>query len=238
MPAHERHPHRRPRAARGLLLLALAVLALGACASASAQTVYKCSGAHGQLIFQDAPCAKDLHQRVLHLHVPAPPPGVSAASSPVSAPAAPAPAPTVAAAPAAAPARTYRIPQLYQCVRATDGKAYVSRNGHPPAYRVPLGILGAFQMPLAQTYGGPDATRRAASDPTLAHGRITPGLVAGHYTWVRDRCRPMRVDEICAHLGRRLEQTESAIDKAFQSDRPPLQRKADTLRSEMAGCRR
>lgn len=237
MPAPERQPHRRPPAARGLLVLALAAFSLGACTGASAQTVYKCTGAHGQLIFQDAPCARGLHQRVLHLHAPTPPPGASAAATPASAPA-PAVAPAVAAAPAAGPARTYRIPQLYQCVRATDGKVYVSRNGHPPAYRAPLGILGAFRMPLSQTYGGPDATRRAASDPTLAHGRITPGLVAGHYTWVQDRCRPMSVGEICANLGRRLEDTESAIDKAFKSDRPPLERKADTLRREMAGCRR
>jgi hypothetical protein len=144
----------------------------------------------------------------------------------------------VAAAPAPPPARSYRIPQLYQCVRATDGATYVSRNGHPPAYRAPLGILGAFQMPLAQTYGGKGATQRAASDPQLAHGRITPGLVAGHYTWVQDRCRPMRVAEICATLGARLEATEAAIDKAFKSDRPPLEHKAAILREETAGCRR
>jgi len=240
MPAHARHPPRRPASGHGLLVTVLAVLALGACAGASAQTVYKCTGAHGELIFQDAPCARDLHQRVLHLHVPSPPPGASAPAAPSSVPA-PAPRPALAAAPPARPARpakTYRIPQLYRCMRATDGKTYVSRDGHPRAYRVPLGIVGAFQMPLSQTYGGPGAARRAASDPTLARGRITPGLVAGHYTWVQDRCRPMSVEEICANLGQRLDKTESAIDKAFQSDRPPLERKAASLRSEMAGCRR
>lgn len=217
-------------------MLALAVLALGACTGAAAQTVYKCTGAHGQLIFQDAPCAKGLHQHVLHLHVPTPPPAASVPSAPAPAPVPPA-RPPVAAARAAAPARVYRVPQLYQCVRATDGSTYISRDGHPPAYRAPLGIVGAFQAPLSQVYGGPGAARRAASDPTLAHGRITPGLVAGNYTWVQDQCRPMSYSEVCATLGRRLEKTESAIDKAFRSDRPPLQRKADALRGEMAGCR-
>ncbi len=123
-------------------------------------------------------------------------------------------------------------------MRATDGKPYVSRNGDPPAYRAPLGMLGAFQLPLSDTYGGKDATRRAASDPQLAHGRITPGLVAGHYTWVQDSCQPMSVAQICAYLGDELDATQDKIDKAFKSDRPPLERKAAMLRKDMAGCDR
>ncbi len=222
-------PARTPARARWL-----ALLALGLATGASAQTVYKCTDGHGGVRFQDAPCSRHEKQHVLHLHVPAPP---SDAHAPPVVP--PSPAHTSPAPPKPAPRvvqRTWQIPQLYQCVRATDGKLYVSRNGHPPAYRAPLGILGAFQLPLSQTYGGRNATRRAASDPQLAKGRITPGLVAGHYTWVQDRCRPMGVGEICAHLSAQMEKTQSAIDKAFKSDRPPLERKAAKLRSEMAGC--
>ena len=222
-------PHPGPAIARWL-----ALLAMGLATGAGAQTVYKCTDGHGGLSFQDAPCARHEKQQVMHLHVPAPPPDAHppplARPSPAhTSPAPPKPAPRVVQ-------RTWQIPQLYQCVRATDGKSYVSRDGHPPAYRAPLGILGAFQLPLSQTYGGKHATRRAASDPQLAKGRITSGLVAGHYTWVQDRCRPMGVDEICAHLSAQLEKTQDAIDKAFKSDRPPLERKAAKLRSEMAGC--
>lgn len=234
MPAH-RHHRTFPTGASALGLLA--VLAWAAGGSAMAQTVYKCTNAQGQLSFQDSPCASGDRERVLHLHVREPTPAASRAAPAASS--SPAPPPTALAAPAPrAPARTYQLPQLYRCVHATDGKTYVSRNGHPRAYRAPLGIVGAFQAPLSQTYGGKDAVRRAASDPTLAHGRITPGLVAGHYTWVRDDCEPMSVPEICGYLGAQLTETESAIDKAFQSDRPPLEKKAAQLRSESAGCRR
>lgn len=217
--------------------MCLALLALGLAADAAAQTVYKCTDGHGNVAFQDAPCRKDARQHVMHLHVPTPPPDAPAAAAPANTAPRP-PAPSAVAAPPAPAPPTYEIPQLYSCLRATDGKNYVSRNGDPPAYRAPLGILGAFQMPLSQTYGGRDAARRAASDPQLAKGRITPGLVADHYAWVQDQCQPMNVEEICAYLATQLDQTQTAIDKAFKSDQPPLEAKAAALRRDMAGCAR
>ncbi len=228
----QRHDAQAPVHPAPWILLAMTWLALAA--PAPAQTVYRCTGAQGQLSFQDAPCAKNTRQKVLHLHVAQPSPPPPALQSQPAAPASSTP-PVRAKTPTVT--RSYRVPQLYRCIRATDGKRYISRNGHPRPYLAPLGILGAFQLPLSQTYGGKDAARRAASDPQLAHGRITQGLVAGHYTWVQDRCRPMRVAAICSYLNDQLDKTSQAIDRAFRSDRPPLERRAAKLREESAGCR-
>lgn len=219
-----------PAACRGLLL-ACALLAAPACGG----TIYKCTDAHGNVSYQDTPCAHKTDQTVLQMATPppaeAPPPAQSAPE-----PRGPPPAKITAAAPP--PAKTFQLPQLYDCINATNGKVYVSRNGHPAAYLVPLGMLGAFQPPLAQTYGGKNAARDAASDPQLAHGRITQKLVAGNYTRVQDRCRPLSPPEICANLRDQLDNLQDKIDKAFQDERPPLEQQAQTLRKEMAGCRR
>lgn len=221
------HAHPLPRCR--WLLSALALLA----GPALGTTVYKCTNAHGNVSYQDTPCARKADQTVLVMHVPPPATPPSAPSVPKRL--APPAVHAVAGPPPAAP--TVQLPQLYDCVNAVNGKVYVSRNGHPAPYLVPLGMLGAFQSPLSQTYGGKDAARDAASDPQLAHGRITQKLVAGNYTPVQDRCRPLSPPEICATLRNQLGQLQDQIDKAFQSDRPPLRQQADALRREMAGCR-
>ncbi|RAP58280.1 DUF4124 domain-containing protein [Oleiagrimonas sp. MCCC 1A03011] len=222
---------RRAALRRGLPLLLLSLLIS---APAAADTIYKCTDRNGQVSYQDTPCTKASKQQTLDM--PAPPPVSHPPTAPPSAPPEPPPA-RIAPAPRPEPAPV-TIPQLYSCVRATDGKVYVSRNGHPNAYLAPLGMLGAFQLPLANTYGGKNAARRAASDPQLARGRITKGLVSGHYTWVQDRCRPMSPYEICLTLRGQLDEVEDKIRKAFRSDRPPLERQAAALRKDMVGCNR
>jgi hypothetical protein len=215
------------------------VLLLLVATSTSAQTVYKCTGANGSLSYQDTPCARTARQKVMVLHASHPAPVSTAPAAPRSTIAAAQPTPAKSAPPPqVTPLRTLRtLPQLYDCVNAVNGKVYVSRNGHPASYLAPLGMLGAFQTPLAQTYGGKDAARRAASDPQLAHGRITQGLVTSNYTRVQDRCRPLSPREICEALGNQLQQLETKIDKSFRSDRPPMEEKAARLRKEQAACR-
>ncbi|KGI78905.1 hypothetical protein LF63_0102420 [Oleiagrimonas soli] len=215
---------------RGLPLL---LLLFGA--PAAAETIYKCTARNGQVSYQDTPCARSSQQQTLNM--PTPPPATSLPAPP----AAPVPAtpPPVRIAQTPAPAaEPVTLPQLYSCVRATDGTSYVSRDGHPNAYLAPLGMLGAFQSPLSSVYGGKNATQRAASDPQLARGRITSGLIASNYTWVQDRCRPMSAYEICLTLRDQLSDVEDKIHKAFQSDQPPLERQAAGLRKDMAGCNR
>ncbi|MDE2156165.1 MAG: DUF4124 domain-containing protein [Xanthomonadaceae bacterium] len=207
------------------LLLALACTSLPAVAS----TVYKCSGHGGRVIYQDTPCSKMQRQQILHYT------GTATAPAPAATAAAPpqAQADTVKAA-TPPPAPSAPLPQLYRCVHAVDGSAYLSRNGHPQPFQAPLGMLGAFAMPLAQAYGPPGGA--GISAPEANRGRVTSGLVAGSYVWVQDQCRPLSVPEICRALRDELEKNDHALRHAFKSDQPPLQRRNDELRAQLTNC--
>ena len=61
---------------------------------------------------------------------------------------------------------------MYTCVRATDGKTYLSDNGNPPPYQAPYGVLGAEQLPLSEVYG-PDRGAAGISAPEANRGRVT-----------------------------------------------------------------
>ncbi|HUW52238.1 MAG TPA: DUF4124 domain-containing protein [Rhodanobacter sp.] len=215
---------------RLLALLLLTLVCTGLPAHAS--TVYKCSGRGGQLIYQDAPCARTQRQQILHLPDTAAAPA-PAKTAPVT-PDEPASTVDVATPPPAPPAPTTPLPQLYRCVHAVDGSTYLSRNGHPQPFQAPLGMLGAFAMPLAQAYGPPGGA--GISAPEANRGRVTSGLVAGSYVWVQDQCRPLSVPEICHALRDELEKNDHALQHAFKSDQPPLQRRNDELRAQLTNC--
>lgn len=208
----------------GALLLLLAVTG----APAVAGTVYKCSGADGQVIYRDTPCAKTQRQQTLQL-----PDDTTVPSPPASATARPDSPPPVAT---PSPPSTPGVPpvQLYQCRHAVDGSLYVSRNGNPPPFRAPLGMLGALSTPLGEVYGSPN--HAGISAPEANRGRVAAGLVAGNYVWVRDRCRPLSVPETCNELRDEQEQNARKLQRAFKSDRPPLQRRDDELQAQLARC--
>ncbi|MHB1272764.1 MAG: DUF4124 domain-containing protein [Rhodanobacter sp.] len=212
-------------------LLALLLLPL-ACTSlpAHAGTVYKCSGRGAQLIYQDAPCARTQRQQILHLPDTAAAP-VPAATAPVTPDE---PASTGGGVATPPPTPSVPLPQLYRCVHAVDGSAYLSRNGHPQPFQAPLGMLGAFAMPLAQAYGQPGGA--GISAPEANRGRVTSGLVAGDYVWVQDQCRPLSMPEICHALRDELEKNDHELQHAFKSDQPPLQRRNDELRAQLTNC--
>ncbi|MDE2307176.1 MAG: DUF4124 domain-containing protein [Xanthomonadaceae bacterium] len=213
-----------------LLLLALACIGLDLPAYAS--TVYKCSGRGGQLIYQDAPCARTQRQQTLQLPdtvaAPAPEPAATAPVVPDE--------PASTAGTTAPPHPVPRVPltQLYRCVHAVDGSVYLSRYGHPQPFQAPLGMLGAFALPLAQVYGPPGGA--GISAPEANRGRITSGLIAGDYVWVQDQCRPLSVPEICRALRDELEKSDHDLQHAFKSDQPPLQRRNDELRAQLTNC--
>ena len=206
------------------LLLLLAVTGTPAVAG----TVYKCSGTDGRAIYQDTPCAKTQRQQTLQLpdDTTAPPPPASVVTRPDRPPpvAAPAPPPTPGA----------PLVQLYQCRHAVDGSLYVSRNGNPPPFRAPLGMLGALSTPLGEVYGSPN--HAGISAPEANRGRVSAGLVANNYVWVQDRCRPLSVPEICSELRDEQEQNARKLQRAFKSDRPPLQRRDDELQAQLTHC--
>jgi hypothetical protein len=206
------------------LLLLLAVTGT----PAAAGTVYKCSGTDGRVIYQDTPCAKTQRQQTLQLSddTTAPSPPASVATRPDN--------PPPVAAPAPPPTPGVPLVQLYQCRHAVDGSLYVSRNGRPPPFRAPLGMLGALSTPLGEVYGSPN--HAGISAPEANRGRVGAGLVANHYVWVQDQCRPLSVPEICSELRDEQEQNARKLQRAFKSDRPPLQRRDDELQAQLTHC--
>ena len=199
----------------------LALIGAGLCTPGHAQTVYKCTGTHGEASYQPTPCPGTQRQRQITLDAaPAPPPPPAApapavaASTPPVADTAPAPPP-----PPAAP-----IPVLYQCVRATDGKTYISTTGEPPGYYAPLGIIGV-PTSLAQQY-----------NPAM--GRVQPNaaMVSNYYTWVQDRCRALAPQGICEVLRKDWTENERQLSRAFKSDQPPLLKREAELRGQLQGC--
>jgi hypothetical protein len=56
---------------------------------------------------------------------------------------------------------------------------YVSRNGRPPPFRAPLGMLGALSTPLGEVNGSPNQAGISALEAN--RDRVGAGLVANHY---------------------------------------------------------
>ena len=199
----------------------LALLGAGLSAPCLAQTVYRCTGAHGEASYQSTPCPGAQAQRRITLDAPpAPEPAPPAPTPAASAP------PAIAAAPEPPPPPAAPIPVLYQCVRATDGKTYVSPNGQPPGYYAPLGIVGV-PTSLTQQYNA--GNRMGRDQPNAA-------MVSGYYTFVRDRCRELGPQEVCEVLRKDWAENEHQLGRAFKSDQPPLLRRETELRAQLQGC--
>ena len=201
-------------------------LLLVAASPAAASTIYKCIAPDGHVVYQDAPCPHSQHQQTIRLPdvVPvAPRPLPPKAPSPTVEPE-PEPAPSPPATP---------LPQLYACQNATNGKTYLSRNGYPQPYLAPFGVLGALQQPLGEVYGRGGA---GASAPELNRGRITSGLVANHYVWVQDLCRPLSREETCEALQNAYDENEHKLRQAFKSERAPFERREAELRAQLTNC--
>jgi hypothetical protein len=220
------------------LLCLLCLLACGAAAAAT--TVYRCTTARGQVVFQDTPCPAAQRQHVLALpEVPAVAGSVLPAAPPADreqaeadAPASPLPS---AAPVAPLPVMVAPLPVLYACTRATDGQTYLSRKGDPAPYLAPFGMLGAQQMPLSDVYG---TTRGKAgmSAPESNRGRVTSTLVANNYVWVQDRCRELTPEETCRALDDADDENARKLRRAFKSDRAPLERRDAELKAQLLNC--
>jgi hypothetical protein len=213
------------------MMLRLCALVLLACLSvpAFAGTTYKCTAADGKVVYQDKPCRGSQQQEAMQLDesVPQTPPPAPepAASAPADLPPPPSPAPVEPSVP---------LPEMYTCVRATDGKAYLSENGDPQPYQVPYGILGAGSLPLSQVYGPPNSA--GASAPELNRGRVRPGLIANYYVWVQDQCRELTRAETCHALRDAYDENATKLRRAFKSDQPPLEQRERQLLEQLRNC--
>lgn len=206
---------------RRIILLTIFALGLGAQAAA-ATSVYKCTDAHGQTSYQDAPCSHTQRQQRIALQdqTPATAANDQAPAPPASA-APPAPSTPLPRMPPAPP------PTMYGCVRATDGKPYLSSNGNPPPYLVPLAMLDMLPSSLSQTYGAANL----ASKP-----RPTAGMVGGNFTQVQDQCRELTRQETCNALRDAYDENAHKLQHAFKSDQPPLEQRDAELRAQLGGC--
>jgi len=213
-----------------LLLLGCGLLAGTLVRTAAATTIYQCVGADGRTVFQDKPCTRNQHQQKLRLpDVPtlAPPPAPAQAPTTAdTAPPPPAPEPLPSPAP---------LPTMYTCVRATDGSSYLSANGDPQPYLAPYGIVGEPRS-LADAYG-PGRGAAGGSAPEANHGRVSSDLVANNYVWVQDQCRALDPAETCQALQQAWEDNEHKLHNAFQSQRPPLEKREAELSAQLASCR-
>jgi hypothetical protein len=202
---------------RGLLFLLL----LSAAPAAAASTVYKCTGHDGRVSYQGTPCSAAQRQQTLTLTdrqpTPAPAPVATVADTP---------APVIVAPPPPPPRPAAPLPLMYRCVRATDGKTYLSQ-GQPAPYLAPLGMLGIVPTSLAQTYSGANH---------MGHGKVTAGLVANNYTWVQDACRELGPQQTCQALHEAWDDNEGKLRRAFQDDEPPLRRRQAELREQLSHC--
>ncbi|HET6553883.1 MAG TPA: DUF4124 domain-containing protein [Dyella sp.] len=212
-----------------MIRLGTLLLLAGLAGPALAGTAYQCTGADGRTSFQDKPCAPGQRQQTLQLDD--------------SQPAMPAPAPAPSplpqkdidtAPPTPAPEPVTPLPVMYACMRATDGKTYLSENGDPQPYQVPYGILGAAQLPLSQVYG--PGGGGGASAPELNRGNVTPGLIARRYVWVQDTCRELTPGETCHALRDAYDEIETKLRRAFKSDQPPLEKREAILRAQLRNC--
>lgn len=214
---------------RRLALLPLLLLPLGA-TPAVATTVYKCTGGDGRVVFQDKPCGRAQRQETIPLGDPGPTTPPPAPAPPPSSDDREATPPPLPPPPPSAP-----LPNLYACTRATDGKAYFSRNGNPEPYLAPFGVLGAVQLPLSRVYG--PGGGGGISAPEVNRGKVTSGMVSGSYVWVQDQCRPMSFEETCHALQDDYDDNARKLRRAFKSDRPPLERRDEELRAQLTNCR-
>jgi hypothetical protein len=202
------------------------------CAAAPAREVYKCTTPHGDVAYQDRPCATSASETVLHVSDAPPSPAPEASSD--TAPAAPAVKPL-------APVEPRRprkpLPSLWLCTNAEDGSHYATLNGPTPPRLVPLGTLGYPGKSLAEAY---KAGANVMSAPELSRPPIdrSPGsALATGLTQVQDACALANADQTCAYLREQFDQASDKLRRArFKDEQAQLQPQVDQLEDDLGGC--
>ena len=215
----------------------LRFLVIAAClswlGSAKAEDVYKCTKADESIAFQDTPCAADQTETAIHLAKPPRPPPAPVAEAdrmePLDNPNAP-PQPTHFA------KSPNDLPELFNCVRAEDGSAYVSSDGSPPPRMVPLGILGGPSKSLASAYG-PGGI--GVSAPGMGKTPISTSpqdVVASDYVAVQDRCQRASKEQVCIFLQQQYNEVQRKLQRAFKDEQATLKPQEQQLSRELNGC--
>lgn len=210
---------------RGSTLVVLLILLP---ATAGTVQIYRCTATDGAPSYQDHPCKASQRQSTLSL-ADAP---ISSSPQPRPVAIAPATAATiVASAPASPPVV---LPTIYACTRYDGQRRYLS-DTLPAPYAVPLGALGYPGQSLDRAYSPPGGLGMSAPEQARPP-RVGGPLIAGAYVEVRDRCHPASRAQVCGALRSRYDANHEQLRMAFPSDKPPLQRREDTLNAQMKGC--
>jgi len=189
------------------LLLSCLLLAIPAAARAATGqvSVYRCTGAHGQVTLRDTPCRKGETQQERTMLRPKDPPK-PAITAPVSVRGGPVLRETVT--------RVVQAPRtLYRCI-TPDGANYTSESPEGNLRWVPLWTLGypVVQRNVPVLIRG-DAMRgryqdrhtdvRIGGGTRMVIGDVPTAAGYGAGTWVRDSCSPLPQDEACDMLSSR-----------------------------------
>lgn len=205
------------RLVAGLLVL---IFACGAPAAGAADdvTIYRCTDTSGRLTLRDTPCRKGQTQQTRTM------------LRPRERPMSPAPAPLPRRDRADLPpprAVVVLAPRpLYECI-PPEGAPYTSDSGEGRPRWVPLWTLG-YRVPTAG-YAGTASNTGLGITHGGVHNEGRYGLAAyGAGTWIRDDCRALPQDEVCARLVGRRDEIRRRFFNAMPSER-------DVLRVEERG---
>lgn len=215
-------------------LIATALLAVMAGASAADVTIYRCTDAQGRLTLRDTPCRQGERQQTRAMLRPSDPaPGASSKPAPAAPPAAPAP-PRVIVVQAPRP--------LYECI-TDNGARYTSDSAEGNPRWVPLAVLGYPSYPRHGGYGGqrygyagrleyrdgpllgrvelggPRLPRRPPHGPGPGQRPPVIGIAYPAGTWIRDSCHALPPQEVCARLRDRRYELDRRYNSALQSER-------------------
>ena len=207
----------------------IALLALCA-AGAHARDVYKCTTPHGDVAYQDVPCATDSEESRVRV------PDDRAATAALAAPAAE-PPPIDKPKAAETPRPHKPLPRIWFCQNAENGSVYASRNGPPPPRAVPFGVLGFTGKSLNQAFraGGNVMSAPELNKPPIDRSPL--GSVANNYAQLQDECIEANADQTCAYLRQRLDVTSDKLGHArFKDEQARLQSEVDGLQGDLDGC--
>jgi len=225
-----------------LLRIGLAFVALvGGATRSSAQTIYRCVDAQGDVTYQDRACKAGTKQTVEQFapaitRNPAEPATTSFDALP-PAPSSPAVETPPPMAPSAPPPPLPVPPPIWFCTRAEDGTRYVSHDGATPSRWVPAGVVGIPGKSLAQTYGpgggGGVSAPGVKKTPVLRSPRDS---VAANFIEVKDQCEPGTLEQACENLRDELTTIEKKLPRAFNAERATLEPRRAELRHLLEGC--
>lgn len=237
------------------IALAVALAALTARPTIAAEpeqvTIYRCTGADGQLTLRDSPCHADARQQVIQMERPQdPPPQPPTPALPPTPP-----QPAVAAPPTRVVVIQPPAP-VYECI-TPDGDHYTSDSpagnprwtplwtlGYPARYSVPYplspraarGNRDNAHLFNDLKFDGIGRSPPPPSDTTPGAPQLPPavGLARTPGAWIRDRCHRLPQAQVCTRLRDRWWELRRDYHNAMQSEREQIDAEQRAIATRLA----